>query len=149
MTTHTTWNTAISATVHCLTGCAIGEILGNVVGSGLNWNNFITEVLAVSLAFIFGYSLTIRPLLAHGLSFKQSIKIGLAADTMSITTMEIVDTIIVLSVPGALNAGPATSLFWASLIVSLVVAFVAAVPVNRYLIARGKGHAVVHQFHHN
>lgn len=135
------------ATLHCLSGCAIGEILGTVIGSGLNWSNVATEVLTVPLAFIFGYSLTMRPLLRHGLGFKPSIRVALASDSLSITTMEIVDTIIILVIPGALAAGPTTLLFWSSLAISLAVAFILTVPVNRYLIIRGKGHALVHQHH--
>jgi hypothetical protein len=144
---NSSWSVAVSATVHCLTGCAIGEITGNVVGSGLNWNPWPTELLAIALAFLFGYSLTMRSLLAHSLGFGQAFRLALASDTLSIATMEIVDTIIMLTVPGALAAGPTTALFWVSLISSLVVAFVAAVPVNQYLIQRGKGHAVVHANH--
>jgi hypothetical protein len=146
---NSSWSVAVSATLHCLTGCAIGEITGNVIGSGLNWNPWPTELLAIGLAFFFGYSLTMRPLLAHGFGFQRSVRLALASDTFSIATMEIVDTIIMLSVPGALTAGPATGLFWASLLASLVVAFVAAVPVNRYLITRGKGHAVIHASHNH
>lgn len=138
---------AIVATLHCLSGCAIGEILGTVIGSGLNWSNLATECLTIPLAFLFGYSLTMRPLLRHGLSLKPAGRIALASDTLSIVTMEIVDTVIILSIPGALAAGPGTVLFWWSLALALVVAFIFAVPVNRYLIARGKGHAVVHQYH--
>jgi hypothetical protein len=138
---------AVSATLHCLSGCAIGEILGTVIGSGLNWSNLGTETLTVPLAFLFGYSLTMRPLAKHGITFKKAVRIALASDTLSIGTMEVVDTLIILLIPGALAAGPATLLFWASLLVSLAVAFGFAVPVNRYLIARGKGHAVVHQYH--
>ncbi len=139
---------AVKATLHCLAGCSIGEIAGTVIGSGLNWSNWGTEVLTIPLAFIFGYSLTIKPLLVSGLSFRRSAQVALASDSLSITTMEIVDTIIILLIPGALAAGPTTLLFWTSLIASLAVAFVFAVPVNRYLIARGKGHALVHS-HHN
>jgi hypothetical protein len=138
---------AIKATIHCLTGCAIGEILGTVIGSGLNWSNVDTEILTVPLAFIFGYSLTMKPLLKHGLGFKPAVRIALAADSLSITTMEIMDTLIILLIPGALAAGPTTRLFWLSLAASLMVAFVFAVPVNRYLIGKGKGHALVHTHH--
>ena len=138
---------AVAATLHCLSGCAIGEIIGTVIGSGLNWSNVATEVLTVPLAFLFGYSLTIRPLLKHNLGPRKALRIALASDSLSIVTMEIVDTLIILLIPGALAAGPATGLFWASLLASLAVAFVFAVPVNRYLIARGKGHAVVHEYH--
>jgi hypothetical protein len=135
---------AVTATLHCLTGCAIGEILGNVIGSGFNWSAMATEALAIPLAFIFGYTLTMRPLLRQGINLKQATKLALASDTLSITTMVIVDTLIMISVPGALNAGPSTALFWGSLVLALAVSFVCATPVNRYLIARGKGHAVIH-----
>lgn len=138
---------AVQATLHCLTGCAIGEVLGAVIGSALNWNNMATALLAVLLAFLFGYSFTIRPLLRHGMSLRAAGKVALAADTLSIATMEIVDTLIILSVPGALEAGPTTLLFWGSLAFALAVAFCVAVPVNRALIARGKGHALVHSHH--
>jgi hypothetical protein len=138
---------AVSATLHCLSGCAIGEIIGTVIGSGLNWSNVGTEALTVPLAFLFGYSLTMRPLLRHGIRLKKAVRIALASDSLSIITMEIVDTFIILLIPGALAAGPATLLFWTSLFAALAIAFVFAVPVNRYLIARGKGHAVMHQYH--
>jgi hypothetical protein len=139
--------TAIQATLHCLTGCAIGEILGTVVGSGLNWSNMATALLGVILAFLFGYGLTMKSLAGHGMSFKAKIKVALAADTVSIVTMEIIDTLIIVLVPDALEAGPTTLLFWASLAIALFIAFWCAVPVNRALIARGKGHAVVHHHH--
>ncbi len=138
---------AFTATVHCLTGCAIGEILGNVIGSGLNWSAIATEALAIPLAFIFGYSLTMRPLLRQEISLKRATKLALASDTLSITTMVIVDTLIMIAIPGAVNAGPATALFWGSLALALAVSFVFALPVNRYLISRGKGHAVIHEHH--
>ncbi|HET7320770.1 MAG TPA: DUF4396 domain-containing protein [Candidatus Saccharimonadales bacterium] len=138
---------AVQATLHCLTGCAIGEILGTVIGSGFNWSNWATEALTIPLAFLFGYAFTMRPLLKH-MGFKKSVPIALASDTLSISSMEIVDNAIILLIPGALAAGPATALFWASLAVALAVAFVVTVPVNRWLIARGKGHAVMHEHHH-
>lgn len=138
---------AVSATLHCLTGCAIGEILGSAIGSLLGWSILATMALAISLAFLFGYSFTIRPLLKSGLGARRSVRLALASDTLSITTMEIVDTAILLLIPHAVMAGPTTLLFWISLAVALSVAFVCAVPVNRYLIARGKGHAVVHEHH--
>jgi len=140
--------TAWAATLHCLTGCAIGEVLGMVIGSALGWSNGATIALSVALAFFFGYLLTLRPLLAH-LGFARAARLALASDTASITVMEIVDNAIMLVVPGAMDAGLATLLFWASLVLSLVVAAVAAFPVNRWLIARGKGHAVVHAHHHH
>lgn len=139
---------AISATLHCLTGCAIGEVLGMVVGTALGWGNLATVVLAVVLAFVFGYSLTIRPVLRSGLAFKAALGVALAADTVSIAVMEIVDNAVMLLVPGAMNAGLANWVFWAALVFSLAVAFVVTVPVNRWMISRGKGHAVVHQHHH-
>jgi hypothetical protein len=138
---------AISATVHCLTGCAIGEVLGMVIGTALGLHNLATVVLSIVLAFFFGYSLTIRPVLKAGVTFRQALKIALAADTLSILTMEIVDNAIILAVPGAMDAGLASVLFWASLAVSLAIAFVLTVPVNRWLIGRGKGHAVMHAYH--
>jgi hypothetical protein len=138
---------AISATVHCLTGCAIGEVLGVVIGTALGWHNLATVALAIALAFVFGYSLTIRPVLRAGVTFKQALKIALAADTLSILTMEIVDNGIILAVPGAMDAGLASILFWASLAVALAIAFVLTVPVNRWLIGRGRGHAVMHAYH--
>jgi len=138
---------AVKATLHCLAGCATGEVIGTVIGSGLNWSNWATEALTIPLAFLFGYGLTMRPLLANSLGVKKSTRLALASDTLSIATMEVVDTLIILLVPGALAAGPATFLFWWSLALALVVAFVCAVPVNRYLLARGKGHAVIHEHH--
>ena len=140
--------TAISATVHCLTGCAIGEILGMVITTALGWSAGLNIAVSVGLAFLFGYALSMRPLLRHGLGFRKAGRIALAADTASITTMEITDNLFLLLIPGALNAGLNTSLFWASLLLSLAAAFIVALPVNRYLIARGKGHAVAHQYHH-
>lgn len=139
--------TAFSATAHCLTGCAIGEVLGIVIGSAFGWSNFATIALAVVLAFFFGYSLTMLPLLRSGLALSAVLPLALAADTLSITTMEIVDNLVLLVVPGAMEAGVGSLLFWGSLAFALAVAFVAAFPVNRYLIARGKGHAVVHEHH--
>ena len=138
---------AFSATLHCLTGCAIGEVLGMVIGTALGLGNGGTIVLAVALAFLFGYALTIRPLLRSGLAFGAAAKLALAADTASITVMEIVDNAIMLVIPGAMSAGLGSVLFWASLAVSLLIAGAAAFPVNRWLIARGRGHAVVHAHH--
>jgi len=139
---------AVSATLHCLTGCAIGEVLGMVIGTALGWGNLATIVLSVVLAFVFGYSLTMRPVLRSGLAFRTAFGVALAADTVSIAVMEIVDNAVVLAVPGAMDAGLGTLLFWGSLLVSLVIAFAVTVPVNRWMIGRGKGHAVVHQHHH-
>jgi Domain of unknown function (DUF4396) len=138
---------AFSATAHCLTGCAIGEVLGLVIGTILGWGTVATIVLAVVLAFIFGYSLTMLPLLRSGLALATVLPIGFAADTLSITVMEIVDNLIILIIPGAMEAGLTSLLFWGSLAFALAVAFVAAFPLNRWLIARGRGHAVVHQYH--
>jgi hypothetical protein len=138
---------AFTATAHCLTGCAIGEVLGVVIGTALGWGNWETIVLAIVLAFFFGYSLTMLPLLRAGLAFGAAVPLALASDTMSIGVMEIVDNAIILVIPGAMEAGLTDMLFWASLAFSLAVAFLAAFPVNRWLIARGKGHAVVHAHH--
>jgi Domain of unknown function (DUF4396) len=138
---------ALSATAHCLTGCAIGEVLGVIIGTALGWGNFETIVLAIALAFLFGYSLTMLPLLRAGLALAAAIPLALASDTLSIAVMELVDNAILLVVPGAMEAGLDTMLFWASLAFALLIAGIAAYPVNRYLIARGKGHAVVHAYH--
>ena len=140
--------TAFLATLHCLTGCAIGEVLGMIVGTAFGWGNWETIAIAILLAFFFGYSLTMVPLLRSRLALATVVPLALAADTLSITVMEIVDNAIILVVPGAMEAGLGDGLFWGSLAFSLVVAFVAAFPVNRYLIARGRGHAVVHEHHH-
>ena len=139
---------AVSATLHCLTGCAIGEVLGMVIGTALGWSEWETVALAVALAFLFGYALTIGPVLKAGLPLGAAIKVALAADTVSILVMEVVDNAIMLGVPGAMEAGLAGPLFWASLAFALGVAFVVTVPVNRWLIGRGRGHAVVHAYHH-
>jgi hypothetical protein len=139
---------AVSATAHCLTGCAIGEVLGVVIGTALGWGNGATIVLAIVLAFVFGYSLTITPVLRAGVGLGAALGVALAADTLSITVMEIVDNATLLVIPGAMNAGLSSPLFWGSLVVSLAIAFVVTVPVNRALIARGRGHAVVHRYHH-
>ena len=138
---------AFSATTHCLTGCAIGEVLGLVIGTALGWGNWETIAIAIVLAFFFGYSLTMVPLLRGGVAFAAAIPVALAADTISISIMEVVDNAIVLAIPGAMDAGLTEALFWGSLAVSLVIAGVAAYPANRYLIARGRGHAVVHAHH--
>jgi hypothetical protein len=138
---------AASATIHCLTGCAIGEVLGMVIGTALGWGTGATIALAVALAFVFGYALTMLPLLRAGLGLGAAAGLALAADTASITIMEIVDNAIMLAIPGAMDAGLDKPLFWGSLAVALAIAGVAAYPVNRWLIARGRGHAVVHQHH--
>jgi hypothetical protein len=139
---------AASATAHCLTGCAIGEILGLAIGTALGWGNLATIVLAILLAFVFGYGLTSVPLLRAGLPFRTVAGLAFASDTFSITVMEIVDNAIVLVIPGAMEAGLDDPLFWSSLAFALAVAYVAAFPVNRWLIRRGRGHAVVHAYHH-
>jgi hypothetical protein len=138
---------ALSATVHCLTGCAIGEVLGMVLGTAFGWSNGATIVASILLAFVFGYGLTSLPLLRSGLPPRRVAGLALASDTLSITTMEIIDTLIVVLIPGALDAGLGDPLFWGSLAVALVLAGAAAFPVNRALIRRGKGHAVVHAYH--
>jgi hypothetical protein len=138
---------ALSATLHCLTGCAIGEVLGLAIGTALGWGNAETIVLAVALAFLFGYAFTFVPLVRGGLALGAAVGIALAADTLSITVMEIVDNTVILVVPGAMEAGLDSLLFWASLALALVVAFCAAYPVNRWLISRGRGHALVHGHH--
>src|SRR6476469_3536940 len=139
--------TAFQATIHCLTGCAIGEILGLVIATALGWHDLPSVLLAIALAFVFGYGLTIRPLLASGMGFRQAGQLAIASDTLSITTMEIVDTAIVLLIPGARAAGLVDPLFWGSLGISLVIAGVVAYPVNRWLIVRGRGHAVLPSHH--
>ena len=139
---------AFSATLHCLTGCAIGEVLGLVIGTALGWSTAPTIALAVLLAFLFGYALTMLPLLRSGMALTRVIGLALAADTVSITIMEIVDNAVMLAIPGAMHAGLGSPLFWVSLAFALVVAGAAAFPVNRWLIARGRGHAVVHGAHH-
>jgi hypothetical protein len=136
---------ALMATVHCLTGCAIGEVAGMAIGTALGLSNLGTIVLAVVLAFFFGYGLTSLPLLRSGMAPGAVVPIALASDTLSIATMEVVDNLIVLMIPGAMEAGLDSLLFWGSLAFALVVAGLVALPVNRWLIARGKGHAVVHQ----
>ena len=138
---------AFSATVHCLTGCAIGEVLGMIIGTALGWGDFQTIALAVAPAFFFGYSLTMLPLLRSGISLGSAIPVALAADTISITVMEVVDNAIMLWIPGAMDAGLTNMLFWGSLTAALLIAGAVAFPVNRWLIARGKGHAVVHTHH--
>jgi hypothetical protein len=142
------WRTAVSATLHCLTGCAIGEVLGLALATWWGWANGPSIALAVVLAFVFGYSLTMAPVLRAGVPLRRAVAVAFAADTVSIATMEVVDNAVVLGVPGAMEAGLLDLLFWGSLAFSLVVAFVVTVPVNRALIARGKGHAVVHAYHH-
>jgi uncharacterized protein DUF4396 len=138
---------AVNATRHCLTGCAIGEILGMVLATWWGWGNAASIVLAIVLAFGFGYALTMTSMRRSGLPVRAAFGVALAADTVSIAVMELVDNAFVVAVPGALDAGLADALFWVSLIASLAVAFVVTVPVNRAMIARGRGHAVMHGHH--
>jgi hypothetical protein len=138
---------AFSATVHCLTGCAIGEVLGMIIGTALGWSDVATIALAVALAFFFGYSFTSLPLLRSGMALTVVAPIAFASDTISITIMEIVDNAIMVLIPGAMEATLTDIGFWAALAVALLIAGAAAYPANRWLLARGKGHAVVHQHH--
>jgi hypothetical protein len=138
---------AFSATVHCLTGCAIGEVLGMILATWWGWGNAASIALAIVLAFFFGYGLTSLPLLRSGMSLRQVAPLAFASDTASITTMEIVDNLFILIVPGTLAAGLGDALFWWSLAVALLIAGAVAYPLNRWLISRGKGHAVVHAHH--
>jgi Domain of unknown function (DUF4396) len=138
---------AARATTHCLIGCGIGEVLGVVIGTALGWSTPPTIALAVALAFLFGYSLTIWPLVASGMALRAALGLALVADTASITVMEIVDNAILLVIPGAMEASLSSWLFWGSLAIALAVAWVLTFPMNRWLIARGRGHAVVHGSH--
>jgi hypothetical protein len=138
---------AIQATLHCLTGCAIGEILGMVLATAFGFGGAASIALAIALAFCFGYALTLRPVVRAGVPFRRALRLTFASDTVSIATMELVDNLFIIVVPGALAAGLTDSLFWWSLLTSLAVAFVLTVPVNRWLIARGRGHAVIHELH--
>jgi len=141
------WRSAVQATLHCLTGCAIGEVLGMVLAAAFGWGNALSIAVSVVLAFFFGYALTIQPVLRAGVGFRRAAGVAFASDTVSITTMEIVDNAFILVVPGAIAAGLGDGLFWWSLGLSLLIAFVLTVPVNRWLIARGRGHAVMHDLH--
>jgi hypothetical protein len=141
--------TAISATLHCLTGCAIGEVLGLVLATAFGWGDAASIVVSIALAFVFGYGLTMLPLLRAGLGLRQAMPLAFASDTLSIATMELLDTLTILAWPGAMEAGLGDLLFWGPLAIALFVAFWAAFPVNRWLIARGKGHALVHAHHHH
>lgn len=141
------WRMAAQATLHCLTGCAIGEVLGMVIGTAAGLHNATTVVISIALAFVFGYALTMRGVLRAGVPLKQAIKVALAADTVSIAVMEIIDNTVMVGIPGAMDAGPLTWLFWASLAFSLFLAFLITTPINRWMIGRGKGHAVVHAYH--
>jgi Domain of unknown function (DUF4396) len=138
---------ALSATVHCLTGCAIGEVLGMVIATAFGWGNVASIAISVALAFVFGYSFTSLPLLRSGMALAAVVPIALASDTISIAIMEVVDNLIVVLIPGALDAALDDPLFWGSLAIALLIAGVAAFPANRWLLARGKGHAVVHRYH--
>ncbi len=138
---------AIQATLHCLTGCAIGEILGMVLSAALGLGNALSIVVSVLLAFMFGYALTLQPVIRAGVAPRRAARLAIASDTVSIATMELVDNAFILVVPGAIAAGLSDALFWWSLLVSLAIAFVLTVPVNRWLIVRGRGHAVIHELH--
>jgi hypothetical protein len=138
---------AVSATLHCLTGCAIGEIVGLMIGTAVGLSNVATIALAVGFAFLFGYSLSTLPLLRAGLGLGTALSVVLAADTLSILTMEIVDNLVMAVLPGAMDAGLVNSVFWVAMMIALTAAFFAAYPVNRYLLQRGKGHALTHKYH--
>ena len=148
MNTNSQLRLAVSATLHCLTGCAIGETLGMIIGTALGFSDLQTIALAVALAFLFGYGLTSLPLLRSGMTLGAVVPIALAADTVSITVMEVVDNAIMLTIPGAMEAGLGNELFWGSLAFALFVAFLVTVPVNYWMLGRGKGHAAVHHAHH-
>lgn len=141
--------TAISATLHCLTGCALGEVLGLVIATAAGLSNGVTVVLSIALAFVFGYSLTMLPLLRSGMTLAAALPLAFASDTLSIATMELLDTLTIVIWPGAMDAGLGDLLFWGPLAIALFIAFWAAFPVNRWLIARGRGHAVVMEHHHH
>jgi len=143
----TSWKMAAQATLHCLTGCAIGEVLGMIIGSSLGFHTLGTVVLSIALAFVFGYALTMRGVLRAGVDVRTALKVALAADTISIIVMEVIDNTTMLVIPGAIDAGVTSALFWVSLAGSLALAFLVTTPVNRWLISRGKGHAVVHAYH--
>ncbi|MGI5996666.1 MAG: DUF4396 domain-containing protein [Saccharomonospora viridis] len=142
------WGVAVSATLHCLTGCAIGEVLGMVIGTAFGWSAVPTIVLAVVLAFFFGYALSMRGVLRAGVGFRRALRVALAADTVSIAVMELVDNGVVVLIPNALDAPLDSGLFWGALAVALAMAFVVAAPINKWLIGKGKGHAVAHAYHH-
>ncbi|MET8246893.1 DUF4396 domain-containing protein [Streptomyces sp. NPDC005202] len=141
------WRMAAQATLHCLTGCAIGEVLGMVIGTAAGLHNAVTVVISVALAFVFGYALTMRGVLRAGVPVRRALTVALAADTVSIAVMELIDNTVMVGVPGAMDADLSDALFWISLVLSLALAFVLTTPVNRWMIGRGKGHAVVHAYH--
>ncbi|MFD0311945.1 DUF4396 domain-containing protein [Streptomyces sp. NPDC127119] len=145
---HTSWSTAARATLHCLTGCAVGEVLGMVIGTALGWGSVPTLVLAITLAFFFGYALTLRGVLKAGVDLRAAIRVAFAADTLSIAVMELIDNGVIAFWPGAMDAGLGDALFWWVLAIALAAAFVVTTPVNKWMIGRGKGHAVVHQYYH-
>jgi hypothetical protein len=142
------WAAAAQATLHCLTGCAIGEVLGMIIGTAFGLHNAATVVLSIALAFVFGYGLTMRAVLRAGVGLRTAFTVALAADTVSIAIMELLDNAFIVAVPGAMDAGLTSPLFWASLAGSLVVAFLLTTPINKWMISRGRGHAVMHQYHH-
>lgn len=142
------WGMAARATLHCLTGCAIGEVLGMIIGTALGWGNVQTMILAIILAFFFGYALTLRGVLAAGVDLRTAIRVALAADTLSIAVMELIDNGVIALWPGAMDAHLSEPLFWIVLAIALAAAFVITTPVNKWMIGRGKGHAVVHRYHH-
>ncbi|MFC7843556.1 DUF4396 domain-containing protein [Streptomyces sp. NPDC001046] len=141
------WGMAVKATLHCLAGCALGEILGMVIGTALGWANVPTMVLAITLAFLFGYSFTLIAVVRTGLGLKAAVRVALAADTVSIAVMELVDNAIIALTPGAMDAHLADALFWSALLGGFVVAFLVTTPINKWMIGRGLGHAVVHSHH--
>jgi hypothetical protein len=148
MNANTLNSLAANATLHCLTGCAIGEILGLMIGTAMGLSAGVTITLAVVLAFLFGYTLSTLPLLKAGLTFFGALSLVFAADTLSIAVMEIVDNVVMAVIPGAMDAGLVNPVFWIGMMIALTAAYIAAFPVNRYLIARGKGHALTHELHH-
>lgn len=145
---HATNSMAISVTLHCLTGCALGEITGLIIGTALGLATFTTLIVAICFAFLFGYLLSIIPVIKAGVALPTALGLVLAADTLSITTMEIVDNLVMAIIPGAMEAGLTNPLFWLTMMLALVAAFFAAVPVNKLLLRRGKGHALTHAYHH-
>ncbi|MFE2874373.1 DUF4396 domain-containing protein [Streptomyces roseus] len=141
------WAVAAGATLHCLTGCAVGEVLGMVIGTALGWGNVATMIVAIALAFLFGYALTLRGILAAGVDLRTAVRVALAADTLSIAVMELIDNGVIALWPGAMDAQLSEALFWFALAISLALAFVVTTPVNKWMIGRGRGHAVVHRYH--